>query len=85
MSKDRKDKDGNPLEVVPFFLRGNFAPVDQEVSYKILNITEGDVPRDINGTFLRNGPNLRTDDSDTKRSHWFAGDSMIHAVCIKNG
>lgn len=83
MSNDRKDKDGNPLEVVPFFLRGNFAPVDQEVSYKILNISEGDVPRDLNGTFLRNGPNLRTDDSDTKRSHWFAGDSMIHAVCIK--
>lgn len=85
MSQDRKDKDGNPLPAEPFFLKGNFASVDHEVSYKVLKISEGVVPKDLNGTFLRNGPNLRCDDSDTKRSHWFAGDSMIHAVCLSKG
>jgi len=30
MSKDKKDKDGNPLPAVPFFMRGNFAPVKDE-------------------------------------------------------
>ena len=80
-----KDKNGNPLPAVPFFFRGNFAPTSHEVSYKVLNISEGDIPLDINGTFLRNGPNIRTDDSDTMRSHWFAGDGMLHAVCINHG
>lgn len=84
-SENKKDKNGNPLPVVPFFFRGNFAPTNDEVSYKILNISEGKIPSDLNGTFLRNGPNIRTDDSDTKRSHWFAGDGMLHAVCINHG
>lgn len=25
------------------------------------------------------------EDSDTNRSHWFAGDGMLHAICISKG
>lgn len=57
MSKTKKDEEGNPLPLVPFFLRGNYAPVEHEASYKVLNIVEGKVPTDINGTFLKNGSN----------------------------
>lgn len=85
MSKDRKDKDGNPLPVIPFFMKGNFAPVKDEMQYKIVKILEGKVPTDLNGTFIRNGPNIKTDDSDTGQKHWFGGDGMLHAVCINHG
>lgn len=85
MSKDRKDKDGNPVPAVPFFMRGNFAPVKDEVKYRVVKILEGKVPTDINGTFIRNGPNIKTDDSDTNQQHWFSGDGMLHAVCLNNG
>lgn len=47
-------------------------------------IREGAVPKDLNGTFLKNGPNQRYEDSDTMRSHWFAGDGMLHAICLSN-
>lgn len=48
-------------------------------------INEGQVPKDINGTFLKNGPNQRLDCPDTGRTHWFAGDGMLHALCLSNG
>ena len=30
MSKTRKDKDGNALPLIPFFKKGNFAPIQKE-------------------------------------------------------
>lgn len=85
MSKTQKDEDGNPAPLVPFFLKGNFKPVKEESQYKVVRITEGTVPKDINGTFLKNGPNQYLDDADTRRSHWFAGDGMLHALYISKG
>jgi hypothetical protein len=38
-------------------LNGNFAPVDKEMNYKMTKILEGNVPNDISGYYLRNGPN----------------------------
>ena len=45
---------------------------------------EGSVPKDINGVYLRNGPNAKMTPSNG-RYHWFDGDSMIHAFRIKDG
>ena len=45
----------------------------------------GAIPTDLNGTWLYNTPNPYFKDTDTNRSHWFAGDGMIHAVTFKNG
>ena len=44
----------------------------------------GKVPEDINGVYLRNGPNPKYIPI-TKRNHYFDGDAMVHAVRIKNG
>ena len=65
---------------------GNFAPVKEEhEAYYICNkdIT-GKIPTDISGVYLRNGPNPKYIPANG-RQHWFDGDSMIHAMRIKNG
>lgn len=77
-SKLKTDPSKNPV------LKGNFAPVKDESSYEIVKILEGAVPEDINGVYLRNGPNAKYL-ADNGRYHWFDGDSMIHALRIKNG
>jgi carotenoid cleavage dioxygenase-like enzyme len=58
--------------------------VKEEKSYEVIEVVEGAVPTDINGVYLRNGPNPKFMPS-TNRNHWFDGDSMIHAFRIKNG
>ena len=45
---------------------------------------EGKIPDDISGVYLRNGPNPNFIPSNG-RHHWFDGDSMIHAMRIKDG
>jgi carotenoid cleavage dioxygenase len=43
----------------------------------------GDLPRDLNGTFYRNGPNPAYEPRG--RYHWFDGDGMIHAIRLHDG
>ena len=69
------------ISFVPFFKKGNYLPVSQELQYEISKISEGSVPKDINGTFLKNGPNPILEDN----GHWFDGDGMVHAFNFKNG
>ena len=45
-------------------------------------IKEGAVPKDINGVFLRNGPNPIYI-PDHNRHFWFDGDGHIHGIRIK--
>lgn len=85
MSKTKKDANGKPLPLVPFFQRGNYLPVREETQYKAVKIVQGKIPTDINGTFIKNGPNPLIDDAETLRSHWFSGDGMLHAFCIDDG
>ena len=42
------------------------------------------MPNDINGVYLRNGPNFKYM-PETDHVHWFDGDSMIHSFRIKDG
>jgi len=65
-------------------LKGNFLPVDKEDAYEVLEVSRGKVPTDINGVYLRNGPNAKYH-ADNGRGHFFDGDSMIHAFRIKDG
>ena len=65
-------------------LKGNFASCHHEDAYEVLDIIEGQVPLDINGVYLRNGPNFKYM-PETKQVHWFDGDSMIHSFRIKDG
>ena len=65
-------------------LLGNFGPVDREQSYKVAQITGGKIPDDINGVYLRNGPNAKHI-PENEAHHWFDGDAMLHAMRIKDG
>jgi carotenoid cleavage dioxygenase len=65
---------------LPFYLKGNFAPVTQEVNAFNLSV-EGAIPPELRGLYLRNGPNPRGGDP----GHWFFGDGMIHGVRLEDG
>jgi len=68
-------------EVNPF-LRGNFAPWREEGVTDGLQVI-GEIPRDLNGTFFRAGPNPAFEPEG--RYHWFDGDGMVHAIKIEDG
>ncbi len=70
-----------PHSVQPF-LSGNFAPVRRELDVAELTVI-GEIPSDIDGMFLRNGPNPQLDPEGPY--HWFDGDGMIHAVRLSKG
>nr|MCS5636526.1 carotenoid oxygenase family protein [Myxococcota bacterium] len=55
-------------EAKPFHLKGNFAPVQDEVSAENLEV-EGAIPSGLQGLYLRNGANPVTGHSE----HWFLG------------
>jgi carotenoid cleavage dioxygenase len=65
---------------LPFHLRGNYAPVEEEVTAFDLPV-EGAIPPQLSGLYLRNGPNPKSGRSP----HWFAGDGMIHGVRLEKG
>ncbi len=64
------------------FLDGNFAPVREEVTADNLKII-GELPSDLSGMFVRNGPNPQWQPKG--QYHWFDGDGMLHGVRIANG
>ncbi len=67
--------------VNPYTL-GIFAPVREELTADDLQVI-GEIPTDLNGVYLRNGPNRRFEAPG--RFHLFDGDGMIHAVHFENG
>jgi carotenoid cleavage dioxygenase len=64
----------------PWWLRGNFAPVTQEVEARDLAIT-GRIPAELSGLYVRNGSNPKSGWA----SHWFLGDGMVHGVVLADG
>jgi len=66
------------------FLQGNFAPVSEQQNLECINIV-GEIPLDLNGCFLRNGPNNQFTPVDEGLYHWFDGDGMIHEIEFHEG
>ncbi len=65
------------------YLENNFAPVASEVTALDLPVI-GELPKDLNGRYLRNGPNPIAEGSpDTY--HWFLGDGMVHGIALGEG
>jgi len=64
------------------FLRGNYAPYPMEGEIHDC-VVEGELPRELDGTLYRNGPNPQY--APRGRYHWFDGDGMIHAFAIHDG
>ena len=64
------------------FLQGSFAPVSDETTAFDLPVA-GRIPAELNGRYLRNGPNpLGLDDPNY---HWFLGPGMVHGVRLRDG
>jgi carotenoid cleavage dioxygenase-like enzyme len=62
-----------------FYQRGNYAPVQDELTEFDL-VVEGAIPPELDGWYLRNGPNPRQ-----ATGHWFTGDGMIHGIRVEKG
>jgi carotenoid cleavage dioxygenase-like enzyme len=62
-----------------FFQVGNYLPVADELTEYGLPV-EGVIPPELDGWYLRNGPNPRQ-----ATAHWFTGDGMIHGVRLEGG
>jgi carotenoid cleavage dioxygenase len=64
------------------YLAGNFAPVREELTATELRVT-GTLPAELDGRYVRNGPNAI--DPDPAAFHWFTGDGMVHGVRLRHG
>jgi carotenoid cleavage dioxygenase len=64
----------------PWWLQANYAPVDAEREATEFAV-EGAIPPELDGVYMRNGPNPLTGSSE----HWFLGDGMLHGVRLRNG
>ncbi len=64
------------------YLSGNFGPVRLEGDAYDLPVL-GEMPKELNGSLYRNGPNPQFAPRDAY--HWFTGDGMIHAFHISEG
>jgi carotenoid cleavage dioxygenase len=65
------------------FLEGAFKPVTEELTAFDLPVT-GRIPRELNGRFLRNGPNVLGLE-DPRAHHWMLGEGMVHGVRLRDG
>jgi len=63
-------------------LIGGFAPIQMECDVADL-VVVGEIPKDLAGTFYRNGPNPQH--APRSDYHWFGGDGMIHGFTFDNG
>ncbi|MFT7246189.1 MAG: carotenoid cleavage dioxygenase-like enzyme [Candidatus Azotimanducaceae bacterium] len=65
------------------YLTGNFKPTYDEITAKDLEVI-GTIPDDLQGNFLRIGPNPYYV-PDEEKYHIFDGDGMVHGVHFENG
>ena len=68
---------------VSLYLSGNYAPVSEEITAFDLPIV-GELPVELNGRYLRNGPNP-AEPVDPGTHHWFMGDGMVHGIRLHEG
>jgi len=76
------DAPGWTAEVDNPYLDGIYAPTVHESCAVDLEV-EGELPLDLEGAYVRNGPNAVF--QPLSDYHWFDGDGMIHAVYLRGG
>jgi carotenoid cleavage dioxygenase len=64
------------------FLQGNWKPVSEETTADNLKVA-GALPKELDGMFVRNGPNPQF--PPIANYHLFEGDGMLHGVRIQGG
>lgn len=72
----------HPADEINPFLTGNYAPVHDELTVSNLEVI-GEIPSDILGIYMRNGPNPAFE--PIAYNFPLDGDGMIHAVYIAEG
>lgn len=65
------------------YLHGPYTPVISEVTAVDLEVLHGEIPADLYGAYLRNGPNPVF--APRGMYHWFDGDGMVHGVYFRDG
>lgn len=65
------------------YFTDNYAPVTREITETELTVV-GEIPPELNGRYLRNGPNPMGD-VDLSAHHWFVGEGMVHGVRLTDG
>ncbi|MEV5844025.1 carotenoid oxygenase family protein [Streptomyces sp. NPDC051985] len=66
---------------LPRHLRGRFAPVPEERAAAGLTV-RGSLPPELDGRYLRNGPNPLPGGVS---GHWFTGSGMLHGIRLRGG
>jgi carotenoid cleavage dioxygenase len=74
--------DGGGLNAINPYLNGGYGPVSREVDATDLPVI-GDIPMDLSGLYVRNGPNPER--APEGMHHWFDGDGMFHGLWLENG
>ena len=77
------DRFGNFGTKENFYLQDNYAPVETLITEDKLEVV-GNIPKDLSGLYLRNGPNPMGS-INAKKYHWFMGQGMLHGVRIEEG
>ena len=72
--------DTSKVDETAWHLQGNWAPVKEELTVSDLEV-KGEVPKEINGLYIRNGMNPRSGFSD----HWFFGNGLLHGFNFEDG
>ncbi len=70
--------------VINPYLLDDRAPVSEEVTALDLPVV-GQIPEELAGRWLRNGPNPANEVADVAKHHWFSGDGMVHGVRLRGG
>ena len=65
------------------YLHGPYTPVVSEVTAVDLEVAAGEIPADLYGAYMRNGPNPVLPPKGLY--HWFDGDGMVHGVYFRDG
>jgi carotenoid cleavage dioxygenase-like enzyme len=65
----------------PTYLTGRYAPVPDEIDATDLPV-EGTLPPELDGRYLRNGPNPLPGETP---GHWFVGHGMLHGIRLRDG
>lgn len=65
------------------YLHGPYTPVVSEITAVDLEVVHGEIPADLYGAYMRNGPNPVFEPKGLY--HWFDGDGMVHGVYFRDG
>ena len=81
MTSNAKRKANYPVNK---YLEGNYTPVNEErvVQFEDMKVI-GEMPSDLHGSYVRNGPNNQF--QPLGRYHRYDGDGMLHGIYFKDG